>query len=54
MLPQSSLIVVMDDHGRIPVNLSVIKRPKITNSIHRKQPINPVNRRADLEACLAR
>ena len=54
MLPQSNLIVVMDDHGRIPVNLSAIRRPEITNSIPRKQPTNPVSRQADLGAFLAR
>ena len=54
MLPQSSLIVVMDDHGPIPVTLSANIRPAIANSMPRKQPINPVSLRADLGACLAR
>ena len=54
MLPQTGLIVAMDDHGPIPVNLRVTKRPAIANSIHRKQPTNPVSRQADLGAFLVR
>ena len=54
MLPQSSLIVVMDDHGPIPVTLIANQRPAIANSMPRKQPTNPVSLRADLGACLAR
>ena len=54
MLPQSSLIVAMDDHGPIPVNLSATRRPAIANSMPRKQPTNLVSRRADHGACLVR
>lgn len=51
MLPQSSLIVVMDDHGPIPVTLIANPRPAIANSMPRKQPTNLVSRRADHGAC---
>ena len=54
MLPQSSLIVVMDDHGPIPANLSVNPHPAIAPSMRRKLPSNPRNPLADRAVRLAR
>jgi len=54
MLPQTSLIVAMDDHGPIPVNLRVNPHPTIVPSMRRKLPSNPRNPQADRAVRLAR
>ena len=54
MRPQTGLIVAMDDHGPIPVNLRVNPHPAIAPSMRRKLPSNPRNQPADRAVRLAR